>query len=129
MGKKVDMAELITIIISLLFVVVMSLYNLSHAGYLGLSERLWKFVWVIAENGFLIMLCAMIGLMTFGVLKYLFHVVFIPYFFLRLIYHTSCYCGVYIVSAEVWEKMWSVVLVVLLIFGLGYTLFKLKRHA
>jgi hypothetical protein len=122
--KKLNMIELISYVISLLFALAISLYHVSYDGYLGLSESTWGSVWALSENGFSLTLCVIVFLFTFGILRSLFKYVFIPYFTLKLIYHISCYSGIYICSPDTWIYIWSSVCVLLFICGLTILLIK-----
>ncbi len=127
---KRDLIEIVPVALCLLFAVVISLYHVSFDGYLELSEQTWGTVWAIAENGFSLLLCGIVIINTSGLVSKLFQWVFIPYFVLKLIYHISCYSGIYLFSVDTWEVVWSSVLVILFIVSLIYTLILIrKRHA
>jgi hypothetical protein len=123
-GKSIDTTALILVAIGLFFLVALSMYNLSHEGYLRLSEKTWKGIWVFAENGILIFLCLLVSLLTYGTLKDIFRWVFIPYFIIRIAYYLSCYLGFVTFSNDAW----SIILVAEIIVSLGIVLIK-NRHA
>ena len=128
--RRVDLIEIVPVALCLLFAVAISLYHVSFDGYLGLSEKSWGTVWAIAENGFSLLLCGIVILNTSGIVRQMFQWVFVPYFVLKLVYHISCYSGLYLFSINTWEIVWSLVLVILFIVSLIYTLILIrKRHA
>jgi hypothetical protein len=132
--KKVDYIELIAIAGCLIFAVAISLYHIADkdSGYLGLSISFWRSVWAIAENSFSLLLVIMMamGMYLSSLGRKMFKYVFTPYFAMKLIYHFSCYSGWYLFSEDRWEKIWSAILVILIISGLGYFLFLMKKsHA
>lgn len=106
----------------MLFAIAISLYHVSFEGYLGLSDKAWGSVWAISENGFSLMLCWMISMYSIGLIKNIFRWVFMPYFALKLIYHFSCFSGIYLLAKESWRDIWSVMCVCLLIVSIVYCL-------
>ena len=127
--KKIDMIEIVPVALCLLFAIAISLYHVSFDGYLGLSEKFWSAVWAISENGFSLVLCFIVSLYSIGATKILFQYVFLPYFGLKLVYHFSCYSGLYLLPENTWVSIWSIVLVLLFIASLGYCLILIrKRH-
>ena len=127
MLKKIDFIELIAVVSCLIFAAVISLYHLSYDGYCGLSETQWGTVWAISENGFSLVLCVFLSILSYGIMKILFKWVFIPYFILKLIYHFSCYSGIILLKKETWSVIWSVMLVILLAFGLFYCVSLIRK--
>jgi hypothetical protein len=128
--KKTDLIEIVPVAVCLLFAIAISLYHVSFEGYLGLSLKSWQSVWAVSENGFSLALCGLVLIYSTGVLNKLIKFVFIPYFALKLIYHFSCYSGVYLWSTGTWESIWSYVLVILFIVSLVYCFVLIrKRHA
>lgn len=125
--KRVNLIEIVPVAMCLLFAIAISLYHVSFEGYLGLSEKSWGAVWAIAENGFSLLLCSIVILNTSGVMKVIFKWVFVPYFVMKLVYHISCYSGLHLFSVDIWEIVWSSVLVILLIASLIYTLFLIRK--
>jgi hypothetical protein len=125
--KKIDMIELVSVVICLFFAIVISLYHVSYSGYLGLTESQWSIVWAISENGLGMTMSILISLFTIGILKLMFRWVFVPYFASKLIYYFSCYSGVYLLSKRTWGDIWSFVLVFLVAGGLGYCLFLIRK--
>jgi hypothetical protein len=129
MAKKFDLIETLTVSSCLLFTIAISLYHLSHEGYLGLSEKQWGVVWSISEEGLTLTLCTVIFLFATGFIKWFFGGLLV-YLGIKIIYHVSCFSGIYLFPKFTWENVWSIILVVLLIFGLFYCLYLLKkRHA
>lgn len=127
--KRIDMIEGFFVIMSMLFVIAISLYHVSFNGYLGLSDSTWGTIWAISENGFSLMLCSIIVLNTSGMIRQLFSKVFIPYFVLKLVYHISCYSGLYLFKVKTWENIWSTVLVLLFVISFIYLWVIIrKRH-
>jgi hypothetical protein len=128
MLKKIDMIEFIAIVICLIFAIAITLYHVSYSGYLGLSEKAWSLVWALSENGLSLTMCVIIGVYFSGTIGKLFRWLFIPYFSLKLIYHISCYSGIYLLSKGMWSNLWSAVLVLIFIVGLFMVFIKI-RHA
>lgn len=126
--KKTDLIEIIPVAVCLLFAIAISLYHVSYEGYLGLPLKFWRATWAISENGFALVLCFIISLNTIGVMQMIFRWVFMPYFILKLIYHLSCYSGVYLFSVDTWENIWSVILVMLFIVSLVYCLILIRKR-
>jgi hypothetical protein len=125
--KRINWFEFGFISICMLFIVAISLYHISYDGYLKLPESTWNTIWAIAENGFSLTLCALIVILTAGILRLTFKWVFIPYFILKLIYHISCYAKVYLLSETTWEYIWSIVLVLIIIASLTYCLILTRK--
>lgn len=126
--KKYDLIEIYSVAICLLFAIAISLYHISFDGYLGLSETNWNVVYTICNNGFSIALCNIIILYGSSLMRKIMLIVFIPYFVVRLIYHFSCYSGVYLLAKGTWENIWSVILVILILMGLVYCLQLIKGN-
>jgi hypothetical protein len=126
--KRVNLIEIVPVALCLLFAVAISLYHVSFDGYMGFSEKSWGTVWAIAENGFSLLLCGIVIINTSGLLSQIFKWVFVPYFVLKLIYHISCYSGIYLFSVDTWRDVWSVVLVIFFIVSLIYTLILIRKR-
>jgi len=120
--------ESIMVVLCIIFLIVISMFHLSDEGFMGLSYRTWKVIWAIAENGFALMMCGIVSLYSYGVLRTLFTWVFIPYFIIKLIYQFSCFSHIKIISAHSWENVWSLILVVLIISSLYYCAIKIKKQ-
>lgn len=125
--RKIDLIEVYAVVACLLFAITISLYHVSFDGYLGLSERTWSVVWAVSENGFALILCHIVSIYLCGVVRKVFRYVLMPYFILKLIYHVSCYSGLYLMSKEAWEELWSYVLVVLIIVCLAYCINLIRK--
>jgi preprotein translocase subunit SecE len=129
MARKFDLIEILTVSSCLLFTIAISLYHLSHEGYLGLTEKQWGVVWAISEEGLTLTLCTVIFLFATGFIKWFFGGLLV-YLGIKIIYHISCFSSIYLFSKEIWIDLWSIVLVFLLIFSLFYCLYLIKkRHA
>jgi hypothetical protein len=63
-------------------------------------------------------------LFSFGFIQKLFRFVFVPYFGIKLIYQFSRLSGVYFCTPEKWEVIWSIICVIMFIFGLIIILIK-----
>ena len=126
--RRYDMIEVYSVAICMTFAVAISLYHVSFDGYLGLSDKFWGAVWAISENGFAMFLCILISTYFSGTIQKIFRYVFVPYFALKLIYHFSCYSGIYITSERAWESLWIVVVVLLFVVSLIYCLFLIRRN-
>ncbi len=126
--RRLNLIEIVPVALGLLFMIVISLYHVSFDGYLGLSEKSWGTVWAIAENGFSLLLCGIVILNTYGVMKIVFKWVFVPYFVLKLIYHISCYSGIYLFSVDTWEVIWGYVLAILFVVMLVYSFILIRRY-
>jgi len=110
------------------FAIAISLYHVSHEGYLGLTDAQWGSVWAISENGLSLSLCFIISVYSCGVLRIISKYVLIPYFIIKLIYHFSCYSGIILLSEEIWGVIWSYILVSLLTVCLIYCLTLTRRN-
>ena len=128
MVKKFDWLDLIIVAGCLLFMIGISAYHVSYNGYLSLSNKDWKLVWVVSENFLSLWMCFIIGLFTGGIIKLVFKKILIPYFILKLIYHFSCYSGIYVFSVKTWELIWSFILVGLFVVGGVYSIYLIKRR-
>ena len=127
--KKIDLIEIVPIVLCMAFAIVISLYHVSFEGYLGLSNKVWGSVWAIAENGFSLMLCWLVSVYSVDVIRIVFRWVFMPYFALKLIYHFSCYSDIYLLEEELWRNIWAVACICLLIVSIVYCLILIrKRH-
>ncbi len=126
--KKTDLIEIISVTLCLIFAIAISLYHVSFNGYLGLSDKFWGSLWAISENGFALTLSLIISFYFSGVMRVIFRYVFVPYFVLKLVYHFSCYSGIYLMNEKSWSNLWGVVLVILFIVGLGYCLILIHKH-
>ena len=113
--RKVNMIELIQVVSILLFVILISIYHISFDGYLGISEKNWAVVWAIAENGLLLTLSFIVVSRSIGIVRIICRWILTPYFILKLIYHLSCFSGIYLFSIKTWMNFWSFVLVGLII--------------
>ncbi len=122
MKRRVDLFEIFIVLGCLGFTVTISLYHLSSEGYLGLSERFWNMEWSFSENGLLLFLTWISSILTYGVVRNIFRYILMPYFILKLIYQFSCYSGIYLFSLQIWEIVWSFALVLLILFGIVFTI-------
>lgn len=126
MAKKFDMIEAVVIVICLLFAVAISFYHIAQDGEFGLSTKQWRAVWAVSENGLSLTMSVVIVIFSYGLIRTIFKYLFIPYFTIKLIYHFSCFAGIYILPAETWSYVWSGVCVLSIIFGL-YLLLKKRQ--
>lgn len=120
MVKRIDFIELISVALCLIFVLLLSLFHISSEGYLGLTEDQWEVIWAISENSLSLISCILITIYTYGAIKKLFAFLFIPYFIVKLIYHISCFAKIYLFSKEVWQTIWSLICVLIIVIGLSY---------
>jgi hypothetical protein len=127
MLKKLDLIELIVVVICLLFTIAISFYHVAQDGDMGLTQAQWRIVWAISENGLSLVMSFLISLLTVGIVKIMFKWLFVPYFVLKLIYHISCYSGIYLLSRRSWEFVWSFIIVYFIVFAVGYCLFLIKK--
>jgi hypothetical protein len=125
--KKNDWIEFSLVTSCLLFAMMISLYHISHEGYLGLTENQWGVIWGIAENILSLVMCIIIGRNTIGEVKNLFRWLFIPYFSLKIIYHFSCFSGIYFLAKSSWETIWSYAVVIILLSAMFYCLILTRR--
>ena len=109
----------ITLIACLVFAIVISLYHLK-----GADSLKWLKIWEIAENGLLLTMSLYIAYLSEGFMKIFFRWVFPPYFIVKLVYHLSCYVGIYIMSPARWEQLWSGIVVAFLLTGLVFTIIR-----
>jgi hypothetical protein len=89
-----------------IFATAISFYHKSYEGYLGLSVKEWNLIWSITENGFPVFLMILMSLLV-SMFKIEFWL-FALYFLLRMGYHISCYCGIYVMNKESWSEFWSI---------------------
>jgi hypothetical protein len=115
MIKKLDIFENIVMVICLIFVIAMCLFHISYDGYLGISQAKWETIWAISINGFTLFIIILIANLTVGYFSRFFSYILIPYFAVKLIYDFSVFSGVYIISPEWWERVWSWILPLLLV--------------
>ncbi len=126
-GKSFDWAEITPIAICMFFLAILSLYHISYEGYLGLSVKAWGFVWAVSENGLAITMTILLSILTVGIPKIFFRWVLVPYFILRLVYHITCYSGLYMWSEAIWANVWSIVLIIFILLALVYCIYLIKR--
>ncbi len=126
--RKIDMIEFIIVALCLMFAIVISIYHVSYEGFLGISNKVWGSVWAVAENGFSLLMCGIVVMYSHGTIKLVFRYLFIPYFILKMIYHVSCFSGIYLLSADVWSLIWSLILIVCIFVALVYCLLLIKRN-
>jgi hypothetical protein len=100
----------------------MSMFNLSYEGYCGLSQKTWNVIWSFTENGFALFILILIANLTVSSLSIFIQFVPIPYFIIKLIYHTSCYAGLHLLSSDLWQSAWSYILIIQIIVGIGFYL-------
>lgn len=126
-GKRsFDLLEFTLITIPMVFLTILSLYHLSHEGYLGLSEKMWGLIWAISENGLAITMSIIISILAYGIIKIFFRWVLVPYFLLRLLYHITCYTGWFMWSEAKWANVWSIVLIIFILLALVYCIYLIK---
>ena len=100
--RQKEKIGLITLIVSLIFAIVISLYHLT-----GDDSKLWSALWALSENGLLLTLSLYAAYLSEGFMKVFFQWVLPPYFIIKLMYHLSCYVGIYLISPEAWSVLWS----------------------
>jgi|WetSurMetagenome_2_1015567.scaffolds.fasta_scaffold00157_37 hypothetical protein len=128
MDKKINWLEIIIIVPTLLFLISISLYHISYYGYLGLPKESWGRVWSISENGLLLSLCASVLILSYGIIRKFFAVIFCPYFAMKIVYHLTYYFNIKIHDDELWDKIWSYGLVFLFLSGLIYLIILIRRR-
>jgi len=127
--KKVDILEFLVVILSLLFIFVISAYHLSYNGFEGLTTKQWNVIWAIAENSISLLMASLVSIYSgVGTIRLLFKWIFIPYFIIKLIYHYSAFGQIYIISEKWWENIWSFICTFLLTIGVGYCLNLIMRN-
>jgi len=115
--KRKEKIGLITLIASLIFAIVISLYHVA-----GTETKLWSALWALSENSLLLIMSLYIAYLSSGFMKVFFRWAFPPYFVIKLVYHVSCYIGIYLMSPEAWSVLWSGIAVSGLLTGLIYCL-------
>jgi len=115
---KVDWFEALVEVVCILFLIAMSPFHISYDGYLGLTKTQWETIWAISINGFTLIILILVANLTAGQLSLFFKVVLIPYFCVKLVYDFSVFSGVYIISPQWWEDVWSSILPVLVVIYL-----------
>ena len=106
-GKAYDKKVFWIVLTSIILLIITTLYNVSRDGMFGLSAAQWNIAWAISENGMLLLFSILQGMTKIGIIRYVFRWVFIPLFTVKLIYHISCFAGVYLLSPHTWEVIWS----------------------
>jgi len=103
----IDRYEFWFTLVALIFMLVNVFYNMSRDGLFGLSTANWNTVWAISENGMLIAFAILLERRYVGIIRRIFTWIFIPLFVVKLIYHISCFAGLYILPPHTWEIIWS----------------------
>jgi hypothetical protein len=119
--KKRDKIEVIVIALCGIFAVTMALYHILGTDFL-------RRVWIFTDNGLPLVMSLFISYVTVGFLKIFFRWVLPPYFITKLIYHFSCVTGFYIMSPQLWELLWSIIAVDVLVTGLIFCIIKYIRN-
>jgi|WetSurMetagenome_2_1015567.scaffolds.fasta_scaffold372131_2 hypothetical protein len=126
--RSINSREFYIVFISLLLLIVISLYHISREGFLGLSVAKWSVVWVICENGILLLFSILGGIYFLGLIRKIFRWVFTPYFIVKLVYQFSCFAGVYIFSSATWEVIWSFICVAIIVTGIFLCIRKISNQ-
>jgi len=84
----------------------------------GLSKEQWNIVWLVSENGIMLLFSVISGIYFIGLIRYIFRWVFTPLFIIKLIYHFTCFTGVYLFSPAIWEVVWSFMCAIVVLAGL-----------
>lgn len=116
MLKGTNIVDVIVVMACSLFAIAISAYHLSFNGYLGLGTKQWEIVYILSENSFSLLMCFVIIIGFSGIIRKVFYI-FVGYFIVKLIYHFSCYSGIYLFSPKTWDDIWSVILVFFIIIG------------
>lgn len=115
--RQKEKIGLITLIACLVFAIVISIYHVA-----GTETKLWSALWALSENSLMLTMSLYIAYLSEGFLKVFFRWAFPPYFMIKLVYHISCYVGIYLMSPEKWAVLWSGIAVSGLLVGLIYCL-------
>jgi hypothetical protein len=118
MVKRLKLFDVICVIIPLLFVVTISYYHISYDGYLGLSSKQWGIDWALSENCLLLFTVVIIGYLSKKIVRWIYWGLLAPLFFIKLIYHLSCYSGLILLTPDIWEEFWSMVCFIFEYFAL-----------
>jgi hypothetical protein len=119
--------EIVIVTLCIVSSILLSFYHMSYDGYLGISGKTWDILWAISENALALISSIIIFLFTYGAIKKLF-LFFIPYFIVRLIYHISCYSGIYLFSRKKWELIWGGICAIIILLGLIYFTSAIRKH-
>lgn len=84
----------------------------------GLSKEKWNIIWLVSENGIMLLFSVISGIYFIGPIRYIFRWVFTPLFIIKLIYHFTCFTGVYLFSPTIWEVVWSFMCAIVVLAGL-----------
>lgn len=126
--QKVDWFALRVIAIGCLLIITASLYHTSFNGYLKLSKESWDCIWAVSQEGLLIYSFSLVIILSYGKIKTFFKYVLIPYCILKVIYHLSCYAGIYLISIETWEDIFSYLCPVICLIGIILIVLKGKDN-
>jgi hypothetical protein len=125
--KKIDWLEIGIVVIGLILSIAFCSYHVSFNGYLGLTTSQWKLEWATSQNLFSLFMVILIVIAYSGTIHCFFKYVFAPYFIIKLLYHISCYSGLYLFSPQVWEVIWSFIIVALIGIGLIYCIQLIRK--
>lgn len=120
--KRQKVIELIVVALCLAFAVIISLYHKSD------REGSWSLIWAFSEDGLMLIMSLYIGYLTVGVTRMLFGLILPVYFATKLLYHFSCFAGVYVISPDAWQYVWSILLISILLSGIIYCLIYISHE-
>lgn len=99
---------------------MLSLYNNSFDGMMGISAKGWNIIWAVAIN--IQSLSFVIYIMTkeSELMRKLFAFAFIPYFTVKLFYDVAAYGQIHFFNSIIWVISWDVIITEVLIVSLIY---------
>jgi len=114
MKRKVDWIELFILVMPILFLSIISVW---HAfGVNGVQP--WKAIYFLSNHLFIIYLATIIYF-TVGIpeLQKIMKYLVIPYFYFKIVYQLLIWFKVNIGSEKLWEHIWSIILIIVLLIG------------
>jgi hypothetical protein len=126
MVKKIDWIEFFGAVAWLLSLTALSLYQMSDVGILKLSNEVRGSVWAFAENSLCLTL-VILGILYFPGFLRLLAWASAPYFLIKMVYHFSCYSGLYLLPKEKWQNLWAYISVFCLILSLLYIIYLIRK--
>jgi hypothetical protein len=123
-SKKIDWLELVIVILPILFIAIISFW---HAfGIKGVQP--WSAVYFLSNHLFIIYLAAIIYFTTGSVeLQNIMKYLVIPYFSVKIVYQLLIWIDVNIGSGELWEWIWGIIFVIVLLIGAIMLWSKLRK--
>ena len=111
----------------LIATVMLSLYNNSFDGMMGISAIGWAVVWSVAINIQSLSFVVYIMTKENELMKKLFAFAFIPYFTVKLFYDIAAYGQIHFFDPVIWVYSWDVIITEVLIVSLVYCFIMFRK--